>query len=196
VKIRLMLMALIIMPIIAVGIIALQAKQKGNIYGSVPEFRLKNFDGKTLERKDFNSKIWVANFIFTSCSGQCPNINGKMKRLEEKFGVNPRFRLASFTVDPQRDTVKKLASYAKRYQADPKKWAFVTGEWSELQQLLEKGFAVAGPSEGDLGGMITHSMKIVLVDGWGRIRGYFDGTDEKEVNRLTKRVQSLLLERF
>jgi protein SCO1/2 len=159
------------------------ARQPEVFYGEVPQFSLRDQNGKTLTRNDLAGKVWVADFIFTNCAGTCPMITATMSKLQSE--LPNEVHLVSFSVDPVRDTPEVLADYAAQVSADQERWHFLTGEKQTMYDLSIKGFKLALEETGgsDIE-PITHSTRLVLVDQEGRIRGYYGGTDEEELKRL------------
>lgn len=176
----------------------------------VPDFTLTERSGKTVSRDDLKGKVWVASFVFTRCSGPCPQVTATMGRLQKELDLlnNPDVRLVTFTVDPDKDTSNELKEYAARYQADPDRWLFLTGmPEAELHKLLHDGFKVtaqraAKPKPGD---EFDHSSRLAVVDKQGIIRAYFDGMRvgdgpdataefDNNLNQLRARVADLLKE--
>ncbi|HYR85292.1 MAG TPA: SCO family protein [Terriglobia bacterium] len=160
-------------------------------YYPVPEFSLIERNGKAVTRDDLAGKVWVADFIFTNCGGTCPMMTEEMRKLQDV--LPPEIRLVSFTVDPSRDTADVLAKYAKKYGADEERWWFLTGDTQALYDLSIKGFKLALE---DTGGTktepITHSTRFALVDRQGMIRGYYGGTEDEELKRLSADARTLL----
>ena len=159
-------------------------------YGAVPDFSLVDRSGKTVTLHDLAGQVWIADFIFTNCGGACPVMSQSMRKLQDAL---PReIRMVSFTVDPSRDTPQVLAEYAKRYGANENRWLFLSGEKEALYNLSIKGFKLALE---DTGGPevepITHSTRLVLVDRHGQIRGYYSGTEEEELKRLSAEAKKL-----
>lgn len=150
-------------------------------YGVVPDFSLTDASGNAVRRSDIKGP-WVAAFMFTDCGTECPMMTAKMKRLA---GELPGLRMVSFSLDPA-DTPQKLERYARSYGAE---WLFLTGGPGEVRRLSREGFKLAA-ADGD-GGQILHSKNLVLVDGSGRIRGYFDSDDASEMRRLVRLAKSL-----
>ncbi len=146
-------------------------------FGVVPDFTLTERSGLALTRADLAGGPWIADFVYASCPGACPILSGEMARLHRHLG--DRVRLVSFSVDPARDTPQALAAYADRFGASRTSWLFVTGPVDSMRRLIGGGFhlavADAPPGEPGFVGTITHSEKIVLVDGDLRIRRYYDG---------------------
>ena len=158
-------------------------------YYPVPDFSLIDQNERTVKLGDLAGKVWVADFIFTNCGGTCPSMTDRMRRLQEVLPAE--IRLVSFTVDPSRDTPKVLGEYAKQHGAGDR-WLFLTGGRDALYDLSIKGFKLAlDDSTGTETEPITHSSRFVLVDKQGQIRGYYSGTEEEELQRLSADVKKL-----
>jgi protein SCO1/2 len=157
------------------------------VLGQVPEFSLTNRDGRTVRRQDLAGSPWVADFIFTRCPASCPIMTARMARLNRELSGDRGLRLVSFTVDPDHDTPQVLQRYAQSFSA-PESWLFLTGGKEELFRLSKEGFklGVEINTETDAIEPILHSTRFVLVDGEGRIRGYYDGFDEESMGKLEK----------
>jgi protein SCO1/2 len=170
---------------------ARQAQPELIVYGTVPDFSLVDRSGNTVTLHDLAGKVWIADFIFTNCAGTCPVITGQMHKLQE--ALPNEIGMVSFTVDPSRDTPEVLAEYARNHNAQEKRWLFLTGEKDTLYNLSIKGFKLALD---DTGGTevepITHSTRLVLVDQRGQIRGYYGGTDDEDMKRLSVDAKGLL----
>lgn len=165
---------------------------KDTIYHQVPPFSFVNQEGKTVTDKDFDGKIYVADFFFTTCEGICPKMAIQMNRVVRKFKDEKDVVLISHTVNPEHDSVPVLAEYAKTYDADSKKWAFVTGNKKEIYDIARNGYFISA-LKGDGGPEdFIHDDKLILVDKEKHIRGYYDGTSPKEVNRLLDEIKVLL----
>ncbi len=113
------------------------------VYGELPDFSLINSEEKPVGLSALKGKVWVANFIFTRCEDTCPLESDEMARLQNDFKGNPDFRLVSITADPDFDSPLILEQYAKRYNANPRKWFFLTGEKKRIQNLAAKGFRLS-----------------------------------------------------
>ncbi len=160
-------------------------------YFAVPDFSLLEQSGKTVTLHDLAGKVWVADFIFTNCGGTCPAMTEKMRKLQDVLPT--AVHLVSFTVDPSRDTVGVLAEYARKYGADEQRWQFLTGEKQALYDLSVKGFKMAlDDTSGTVAEPITHSTRFVLIDQKGVIRGYYSGTEDEELKRLSSDAKKLL----
>jgi len=189
---------LIAIPIVTLGLllwlrqIEVNALRQRTVasYGSIPEFTLINQDGKNFGSADLRGKIWIADFIYTTCPGPCPMISNRMSELQkplEKTDVH----LVSFTVDPAKDTPQVLQTYAERLQAEPGRWDFLTGPQSTIYNLSRNGFKLA---VGEEKGVPIHSTRMILVDRHGAIRGYYDSVDADAVTKLVADTTHLLRE--
>jgi len=168
-------------------------------YGhTIGNFSFLNQEGKTITQKDVKGKVFVAEYFFTTCGTICPKMNIQMQRVQKAFKGNSNLKILSFTVDPEVDTVEQLKRYADQHGADPNQWFFLTGTREKLYELARKSFFVLKPAEaenqGDVGSDFIHTNNFVLVDKQMRIRGYYDGTSEKEVGELIKDIDLLLKE--
>jgi protein SCO1/2 len=153
------------------------------IFYTLPDFSLIDQNGSRVTLHDLAGKVWVADFIFTSCGGTCPLMTEKMRRLQDALPRTVQF--VSFTVDPERDTPKALAAYAAEHGANRERWSFLTGDKQDLFDLCVKGFKLPLDTEGGTPSEpIAHSTRFVLVDKKGNIRGYYSGTEEDELKRL------------
>jgi protein SCO1/2 len=162
-------------------------------YGTVPAFQLVNQNGQSFGSAQLTGKIWIADFIYTTCPGPCPMISSRMSELQkplEKSDVH----LVSFSVDPEKDTPQVLRGYAEKLQADPARWDFLTGPKSAIYKLSHDGFKLAVSDGSDEQGIPVHSTRMVLVDRHGRIRGYYDATEPDAVTKLLADTNHLLRE--
>jgi len=172
-------------------------KRKG-LGHTIQEFSFTDQSGKAYGSKDLKGKIYVAEYFFTTCGTICPVMNAEMQRVQEAFIGNNAFRILSFTVDPETDSVAQMKNYAEAHSADPKQWHFLTGKKEDLYKLARRSFFVLKPAEaqnqGDVGSDFIHTNYFVLVDTQKRIRGYYDGTDSREVDKLIEDIQKLMEE--
>jgi|SRR5512135_419749 protein SCO1/2 len=176
------------------GRVSLENTDGLNQYGSVPDFSLMERNGSTVNLARLRGKIWIADFIYTSCVDTCPLQTAMMAKLQEEYAGKPDIQLVSFSVDPERDTPEALTVYADKYHADPKRWFFLTGQRDRIINLVQQGFhlAVAAiPSDADPSGTIPHSPRFVLVDKEGRIRGYYDSGELEAFVRLKNDIDTL-----
>jgi len=159
-------------------------------YGNVPEFQLINQDGRNFGSSDLRGKIWIADFIYTTCPGPCPMISNRMSELQKPL-ERTDVHLVSFTVDPSKDTPEVLRTYAERLQAEPGRWDFLTGAQSTIYNLSRNGFKLA---VGEEKGVPIHSTRMILVDRHGAIRGYYDAAEPDTVTKLVADTTHLLRE--
>lgn len=163
------------------------------ILGTLPAFAFTDQTGRPFGTRELAGKVWVADFIFTSCAEACPLLSQRMAEVGRRTRhLGPDFHLVSITVDPERDTPARLAEYGARYGANPVRWSFLTGPAEAVQAAVTDGFKVgmerepqtAPGAEADGGGgaadfwQIFHGENLVLVDRALRIRGYFPATPE------------------
>jgi len=192
---------LILIPLITLGLLlwlrqlevnALRQRSVSS-YGTVPSFQLTNQNGQPFGSAQLAGKIWIADFVYTTCPGPCPMISSRMSELQrplEKTDVH----LVSFSVDPEKDTPEVLRGYAEKLQAEPERWDFLTGPKSAIYQLSHDGFKLAVSDGSDVQGIPVHSTRMVLVDRHGQIRGYYDATEPEAVTKLLADTNHLLRE--
>ncbi|RSK47728.1 SCO family protein [Hymenobacter rigui] len=165
--------------------------QRDTVFHQVGDFQFTSQSGRQVTGAELRSKgLYVASFFFASCPGACPRMNSQLVRVQEKFRSDPRVRLASFTVDPAHDSVAVLARYAEEYGAIAGKWFFLTGDKTALNRLATQEFRLPAPTGS--GPALVHSQTVFLVDRNGQVRGCYEGTDEKDVNRLITEIDVLL----
>lgn len=166
------------------------------IYYRIPKFSFINQNGKETSHKDYQGKIFVADFFFTHCPSICPMLSAQMVRLQsmvEKGGYSNDVWFLSHTVDPTRDLPDTLLNYANNIGANLKNWNFVTGKADDIYYQAEQGYMLSAfPSDSADGGFF-HTDKIALIDREMHIRGLYDGTSTKSVDKLYQDIQTLLL---
>jgi protein SCO1/2 len=163
---------------------------------NVPPFSLTERSGKTITNADLLGKIWVADFVYTTCPGPCPLVTAGMVRVQKAVEHDPHVQLVTFTVDPQDDTPAVLAAYADKFGADPNRWWFLTGPQKPLYNLIQNGFYQVvqdnrGQPQQDGQFTVTHSTKLVLVDADGVVRGFYDGVGPDGRTDLLKGIKTL-----
>lgn len=177
---KLIAIALIVATVIGVGIWFGARGRSASEFKNAPAFELVDSNGQPFSSESLKGKVWLASFFFTSCTSVCPMVVGKMNALFESAPSQIHF--VSFSVDPTNDTPAALKKYADKFDADTRRWHFLTGEQEKIREVVRNGFQVTMPeSQADLD---RHSVRLVLVDQSGSIRGYFDSTDEAELARL------------
>lgn len=156
-----------------------------------PPFELTDSHGESFGLDRLAGKVWVADLIFTRCSGPCPMMSRHMADLHEAFQNETDVHFVSISVDPEHDTPEVLETYAARFSAaDSDRWHFLTGPIDAVTTLSVDGFKLGYDGE-----PIFHSTRFVLVDRQGYIRGYFDGTESNDLVRLSKAISDLIDER-
>ena len=161
-------------------------------YHTVPPFRFTNQDNQTVTEVDFKGKIYVTDFFFTTCQGICPKMTKQMERVTQVFKNNPDVRFLSHTVMPETDSVPVLKAYALERAADPKQWQFVTGPKPALYFMARNGYFLTDTKGlGDIDDFV-HTENFALVDKEKHLRGFYDGTDSTQVNRLIADINQLL----
>jgi protein SCO1/2 len=159
------------------------------VIAELPDFALTERNGTTVHRADLLGRPTVVDLIFTRCQLSCPLMTQRMKALGED--LRPEVRRLSISVDPTYDTPAVLARYATREGADGSDWLFVTGSDEDVRRLAIEGLklgVMATPADDPRARQepVTHSTRFVLVDAVGRVRGYYDGFDGAEVQRLIR----------
>lgn len=155
------------------------------IIAHVPEFELISENGQRFGSKDLKGKVYLANFIFASCPSVCPKMLGDLEKIQKRIrGTGTKVAIASFTVDPENDNEKVLYDLARKHNANPYIWTFLTGTDKEAMfKLYRDGFKVGVEHNPKNLIDIAHSEKIVLVDGENRVRGYYS-FETNDVNKL------------
>ena len=161
-------------------------------YHTIAPFTMINQNGQTITEKDYENKVYVADFFFTTCPSICPIMTKNMFSLQEKLKTKyPEVKLLSYSVTPEIDTIEQLKRYAVENKVDDKIWNLVTGDKKEIYNLARKSYLVVqndgngGPHD------MIHTENFVLIDKENRIRGYYDGTDINEMDRLITEIGML-----
>lgn len=165
---------------------------KEPVIAAVPDFSFTTQEGKTFTRADLAGKIWIADFIFTSCMGPCPMMTARMLEISSKLAKNPDVKLVSVTVDPEHDTPEVLAKYAANIHADPHQWFFLTGPFKEIASFSQQG--LKQPLALEAGSKPNHSTRLIIVDRNGMIRYCPDGNDPEVVQKALIIIGDLLRE--
>ena len=155
--------------------------------GSIPPFEFVDSDGKVVSKENLLGKVWVADFIFTTCTMACPVMTGNMNLIHKSFKNNDQVRIVSISVYPEYDTPEILKEYASRYNANTNRWHFLTGPEENVKHVIKNGFKM-----GDYEDIIFHSEKFALIDQNGNIRGYYNGMKTDDMKTLKKDMKVLL----
>ena len=159
-------------------------------YHTIADFKLINQNGDTVTEAFYKDKIYVADFFFTTCQTICPVMTGNMLELQNKLINNPQVLLLSHTVMPEVDSVAQLKKYATQKKVNPTKWNLVTGNKQEIYNLARKQYLVAKENPEDPLGLV-HTENFVLIDTNKRIRGFYDGTQAQEMDRILHDIDVL-----
>ncbi len=168
---------------IGIGTIFLQKPLLASfpVYGEVTPFRLIDVQGQPFDSARLNNKVWVTAFFFTTCSGICPIMTKNLKSLQDMYRSYSDVEFVSISVNPEQDTPEALAAYAQKYAADTNRWHFLTGSREDITRIAVRNFKVGSVDE-----PVFHSAYFILVDRRRRIRGYYEGTQKEEVERLSR----------
>lgn len=162
-------------------------------YHKIADFALHNQNGELVTQNDYEDKIYVADFFFTTCQTICIPMKNNMLILQEGIKDKDQVLLLSHTVTPEFDTVEQLRKFADEKGVIDEKWNLVTGEKKQIYDLARKSYLVAKDDEYSEYDLI-HTENFVLIDSKKRIRGYYDGTDEKVMQELLEDIDILLAE--
>jgi len=160
-------------------------------YHSIADFSFTNQNGKTITQKDYEGKIYVADFFFTTCGSICPKMTNNLVEVQKAFINNPKVMLLSHTVFPETDSVSVLKKYANKNGVIDSKWNLVTGDKKQIYSLARKSYlAVKLGKPEELYDMV-HTENFVLVDSKRRVRGFYDGTNKEDIERLIEDITFL-----
>lgn len=157
----------------------------------IANFSLTNQNGLTITQNDFENKIYVADFFFTRCQTICPVMTINMAELQEHYKNDDEIKFLSHSVTPIMDSVSVLRAYADKKGVIDGKWEITTGDKKHIYELARKSyFAVL--DEGDGGNQdFIHTEQFILVDKKRQIRGFYDGTDKNEMQRIIDDIELL-----
>jgi len=160
-------------------------------YHKIADFSLTNQNGKTITQADYTDKIYVADFFFTTCQTICPIMTDHMREIQQELKNDQDIMLLSHTVTPEIDSVAQLKNYAKLKGVDDTKWNLVTGDKKQIYKLARQSYlAVKTAGSGDKYDMI-HTENFMLIDKKRQIRGFYDGTNTDEIDRLLDDISTL-----
>lgn len=156
------------------------------VYSTVPDFRFTDENGRSFGTNELKGKVYIANFMFTSCVTSCPLLLKQVQKVQHRMrGVIDRAAIVSFTVDPDHDTTEVLFNKAREMKANPVVWRFLNASIADTKKLLVDGFKVPVGDKAVANNImdVAHSNKFVLVDQYGRIRGYYS-SDKDGINKM------------
>ena len=170
--------------------------------GTVPQFSFTDQNGKTISNKEYEGKVYVVEFFFTTCPSICPIMTENMLKIQNEFLGNPKVAIASFTIDPEHDTPAVLKEYAKTKGITKPQWHLLTGPKEEVFKLANEGFNLYVGDAPEVEGGFEHSGFFALVDQEGNIRSrkdehgnpviYYDGLEDKGIQMLKEDIKKLL----
>jgi len=166
----------------------IQYKRK---YHKIEDFSFTNQNGKTITQKDYEGKIYVADFFFTTCQSICPVMTKNMAEIQKEILNDNDVMLLSHTVIPEIDTVAQLKRYAIKKGVNDAKWNLVTGSKKEIYALARKSY-LAVKDDGDGGAYdMVHTENFMLIDKKRQIRGFYDGTKQDDIKKLVNDIHHL-----
>ncbi|BCY27931.1 SCO family protein [Flavobacterium okayamense] len=160
----------------------------------IEDFAFRNQNGKIITQKDYEGKVYVADFFFTTCPTICPKMTDNMVWLQNQIKNNDKIKLVSFSVTPDMDSVPVLKKYAEEKGVIDSKWNLLTGDKKDIYYLARKSFLVVKTGSPDELYDMVHTENFVLVDQKKRIRGFYDGTNLEEVKKLLEDINFLCQE--
>lgn len=163
----------------------------------VRPFSFSNQEGRTITEKDMEGKVYIAEYFFTTCKGICPKMNSNVRKVAQDYAGEPDFRVLSFTVDPETDTVGRMKQYADSLHANPSQWWFLTGRKDSLYHLARNSYLLDDPknNDNDIDKQFIHTQFMALVDKSGRVRKIYDGLKKDELDEMEKDIKGLLKEK-
>lgn len=169
-------------------------EENDTIYHTIKPFELYDQDSAVITNEIMSSKVYVADFFFTSCPTICPTMKSQMLRVYNKFEGNAEVGFLSHTIDPEYDTIPLLRDYASRLDVNTDQWKFLWGEMEVVYDLAETSYMSIVNEDNDAPGGFIHSGAFLLVDKEGRLRGFYDGTVEEQVDVMMNDIEILLKE--
>ncbi|MBL0736279.1 SCO family protein [Flavobacterium sp. GN10] len=160
-------------------------------YHTIADFSFINQNGDTITQKNYEGKIYVADFFFTTCGSICPKMSTNLVDVQKAVLNNPKVMLLSHTVFPEVDSVSVLKAYAIKYGVVDSKWNLVTGDKKEIYTMARKSYLAVKLGRPDQLYDMVHTENFVLVDQKRRVRGFYDGTNKEDIKRLLEDIEFL-----
>ncbi len=160
-------------------------------YHTIADFSFVNQNGDTITQKNYEGKIYVADFFFTTCGSICPKMSTNLVDVQKAVINNPKVMLLSHTVFPEVDSVSVLKAYAIKYGVVDSKWNLVTGDKKEIYKMARKSYLAVKLGRADQLYDMVHTENFVLVDQKRRVRGFYDGTNKEDIKRLLEDIEFL-----
>ena len=160
-------------------------------YHKIADFSLTNQNGEIITQENYEDKIYVADFFFTTCQTICPIMTDHMVQIQKATSNYDDVMLLSHSVTPEIDSVAQLKRYAIEKGVNDEKWNLLTGDKKQIYELARKSYlAVKEDGNGDEYDMI-HTENFMLIDKKRQIRGYYDGTEPDDIERLLEDIKVL-----
>jgi protein SCO1/2 len=165
---------------------------------SLVDFQLTDSAGHTVSRTSLDGKILVVDFLFTTCSLTCPVVNKQMAQIQQMTTNQSDVKLVSITVDPRDDTPSVLQKYGQGFGADTNRWLFLTGQKTELYNLIGKSFLAQDLNDpfGYMPGNFSHTERIAVMDSHGHLDGYFDGLNQNTASAVVAEISKIRNEKL
>ena len=163
-------------------------------YHTIADFSFVNQNGKTITQKDYEGKVYVADFFFTTCGSICPKMTTNLAEVQKAIINNPKVMLLSHTVFPETDRVSVLKAYALKNGVVDSKWNLVTGDKKAIYTMARKSYLAVKLGKPEQLYDMVHTENFVLVDTKRRVRGFYDGTKKEDMKRLIEDINFLCTE--
>lgn len=160
------------------------------IFHEIKPFKFIDQDSTIVTNETYAGKIYVTDFFFTTCPSICPLMKVQLLRVYDKYKNNPEVGILSHSIDPEYDNVSVLKEYSERLGVEKGMWHFVTGDKDKIYDMAQTSYYIGVSDDGSF----EHSGKFALVDKERHIRGVYDGTDEKSIDKLLIDIEKLLKE--
>lgn len=161
------------------------------VFHQIPEFSFVNQNNEIITEKKLDNKITIVDFFFTTCGSICPKMTKNMKQLQEDLMGDSEIQFLSHTVNPELDTVEKLQKYIEKFELNTPNWNFVTGNKQQIYEMGVNYYLLSTQEDALAEGGFLHSEFFVLIDKNRNHRGFYDGTDKEEMERLKKDLKTL-----
>jgi protein SCO1/2 len=172
--------------------------------GPAPKFELTDQNNLKISNKDYEGKVYVLEFFFTTCPSICPIMNKNMMDIQNEFFGNPNFGIVSISINPENDTPKVLKEHADALGVTSSNWHFLTGDKKYIYDIANKGFNLYAGENSKVNGGFEHSGFFALIDKKGNIRCredkfgnpmlYYDGLEKQGIKAITTDIKKLLNE--
>lgn len=165
------------------------------VFNTIPPFSFTNQDNKTITQSDYDGKVYIADFFFTTCPSICPKMTNTLTMVQEKLKDEPNFAILSHSIDPEYDNPEILKAYSQKNNANNKIWNFVTGDRDEIYDICENHYMAYAKKDSLAEGGYVHSGFLILVDKHKFVRAAYDGTRPEMADSIVADVKTLLKEK-